>query len=92
MGKEFIDGELDADPSSFVWYDNHVRQTVPFLVTANFGGVTETQVVCVAPSKVVEGGREPAQRSAGSLGRPSSDWLAVAVAVMVSAATMLLCR
>ncbi|KAF1933837.1 uncharacterized protein M421DRAFT_414891 [Didymella exigua CBS 183.55] len=86
MGRGFTERNVDIDPSSFVWYDTYVRQTVPFLVTANFlGGVTETQVVCVAPKEVVDGGRVPARTSVASLSWRSSSLVAVAVAVVANA-------
>lgn len=77
-----MEEQIDTDLSSFAWYDLHVRQTVPFLVTANFGGVTEAQVVCVAPDQVVEGGREPAQRSGAACGWPNSIWTMIAAFVV----------
>jgi hypothetical protein len=85
-----MDGQVDADPSSYAWYDIYVRQTVPLLVAANFGGVTEAQVVCVAPNKVAEGGREPAQRSAGPLGRSSCSWSVVAASIVLGAVSIYL--
>lgn len=92
MGRSSINGDtVDSDPSSFTWYDTYVRQTIPFLVTTNFlGGVTETQVVCVAPKEVVEGGRVPAQTSAAELSWRSSSWAAVAVFMAASAVSTLL--
>ena len=81
---------MDANPASYAWYDLYIRQTIPFLVTANFGGVTEAQVVCVAPNDVVEGGREPAQSSAASFGRSSSSWAVVAAFMVVGTVSMCL--
>lgn len=84
-GRDSIGGNADTNPSSFVWYDTYVRQTVPFLVTTTFlGGVTETQVVCVAPKEVVEGGRVPVQKSAVRSSWRGSSWVAFKISVVFS--------
>lgn len=87
LGKGITFGNVDSNASDFTWYDTYVRQTIPFVVSAQFaGGIPETQVACVAPKKVVEGGRRPADRSAASLDWRSPSWLVISVAMVVNAA------
>lgn len=84
MGKGPNSG-VDRNASDFTWYDLYVRQTIPFVVGAQFsGGISETQVLCVSPDKVVEGGRLPAERSAASLSWQNSIFKEISVAAMVS--------
>ncbi|KAH6619985.1 hypothetical protein C7974DRAFT_224288 [Boeremia exigua] len=75
----------DKNTSDFLWYDIHAKQTVPFVVAAEFlGGVAETKVVCVAPNRIAEGGRTPVERSAASVSRQSTFWSAVIVTSLAS--------
>lgn len=56
MGREGNPDKADTNASDFMWYDRYIQQTVPFIVNAQFsGGISETQLVCVAPNEVVEG-------------------------------------
>ena len=83
LGESIENGNVDSNTSDFTWYDHYVRQTIPFVVGAQFsGGITETQVVCVAPKEIVEGGRVPEQSSTASPTSQNSSWLTIAVAVM----------
>lgn len=85
MGREGNPDKADTNASDFMWYDRYIQQTVPFIVNAQFsGGISETQLVCVAPNEVVEGGRVPAQISAASINRWDSGWIAIYVALTVS--------
>ena len=84
MGKGPNSG-VDMNSSDFTWYDLYVRQTVPFVLSAQFSeGISETQVLCVAPKKVAEGGRLPAERSAAGLSWPNSIHKAISVATVAS--------
>ncbi|KAH6662908.1 hypothetical protein F5X68DRAFT_178007 [Plectosphaerella plurivora] len=51
----------DPDKATFEVYDLRVRQPVPMLITSRRGGSGESDsaVVCLAPSNVTEGSREP---------------------------------
>jgi hypothetical protein len=54
----------DRTVPDYVWYDIYVSQTVPIVVAAEFfGGVGETEVVCLMPDEIAVGSRIPKQRS-----------------------------
>jgi hypothetical protein len=54
----------DRNVPDYVWYDVYVRQTVPIVVAAEFfGGVGETQVICLMANEIAVGSRVPTQRS-----------------------------
>ena len=53
----------DENIQDYVRYDVYVRQTVPIVVAAEFfGGVGETQVMCLMPDQIAVGSRIPTQR------------------------------
>ena len=84
MGKRSSSG-VDRNASDFTWYDLYVRQTIPFVLSAQFSeGISETQVLCVAPKDVVVGGRMPAERSAASLTWQISVRKAISITMIVS--------
>ena len=83
LGEGIVSGNVDSNASDFTSYDLYVRQTIPFVVSAQFsGGISETQVLCVVPKEIAKGGRVPAQRSAASPAWRSSSWMTVVVAMM----------
>ncbi|KAF9699172.1 hypothetical protein EKO04_003258 [Ascochyta lentis] len=85
MGKVIDINRIDQNASSFTWYDLHVRQTVPFVVSAEFsGGIMETQVLCVAPREVVGGSRVPGAKSAAYRKWQFSSWSVVGAAVVAN--------
>ncbi|KAM0322542.1 hypothetical protein ACHAQA_009389 [Verticillium albo-atrum] len=49
----------DGNQSEFEVYDLRVRQPVPMLFTVRSGSTAQAHLVCLAPSDVVEGSREP---------------------------------
>ena len=58
--------ETDTKASSFDWYDAHVEQSIPWIISGYMKPFTnsdevrnDSQVVCVAPNVVVEGSRQP---------------------------------
>ena len=54
----------DRNVPDNVWYDIYVKQTIPIVVGAEFfGGVGETQVMCLMPDEIAVGSRIPTQRS-----------------------------
>jgi hypothetical protein len=59
-----INENSDRNVPDYIWYDVYVRQTVPIVVAAEFfGGVGETQVMCLMPNEIAVGSRVPTQRS-----------------------------
>ena len=85
LGEGIVD--RGGNVSDFSRYDLYVRQTIPFVVSAQFsGGISETQVLCVAPKEIAEGGRMPEQRSAASSSQQGLGWTTVAVAMAVGLA------
>ena len=85
LGEGIVD--RGGNVSDFSRYDLYVRQTIPFVVSAQFsGGISETQVLCVAPKEIAEGGRRPEQRSAASSNQHGLGWTTVAVAMVVELA------
>lgn len=65
MYTEWDDQHSDRNTSDYTWYDIYARQSIPIVVAARFyGGVTETQVVCLRPNDVAEGSRTPMKSSA----------------------------
>jgi hypothetical protein len=87
LGEGIFSGNVDSNASDFTWYDLYVRQTIPFVVSAQFsGGISETQVLCVAPKEIAEGGRVPEQSSAASPAWRGLSWVTVFVATMAGLA------
>ncbi|UPX13501.1 uncharacterized protein EKO05_0004007 [Ascochyta rabiei] len=85
MGQGIDLNHIDQNASDFTWYDLHVRQTVPFVISADFaGGVAETQVVCVAPREIVGRSRVPAEKSRACRRGPFSSWWTMGAAVFAS--------
>ncbi|KAM0277632.1 hypothetical protein ACHAQH_005660 [Verticillium albo-atrum] len=77
----------DAEETEFDVYDLRVRQTVPMLFTVRSGSQEKAHMVCVAPSNVVEGSREPEAEfpPSGAPGLRGAGGVAAAVAVMAAA-------
>ena len=57
----------DSNIPDYEGYDVYMRQTVPIVVAAEFfGGVGETQVMCLVPDEIAVGSRIPTQRSSAT--------------------------
>jgi hypothetical protein len=87
MSNDETNESSDRNVPDYVWYDVYIRQTVPIVVAAEFfGGVGETQVMCLMPDEIAVGSRIPTQRSKATalcLATPNSMALLLMMAVVV---------
>ncbi|KAM3512176.1 hypothetical protein MY11210_004164 [Beauveria gryllotalpidicola] len=86
----FASGELDrSDDSrtSFSVYNEHIVQPAPILITARFGGNatagTQSKLLCVAPSEVIQGSRTVVVKAAAAGGATAAALLGAAKPVLV---------
>ncbi|KAM3498548.1 hypothetical protein MY10362_008139 [Beauveria mimosiformis] len=88
----FASGELnrtDDSRTSFSVYNEHIVQPAPILITAKFGGAgnatTQSKLLCLAPSKVIQGSRTAVVTAAagGAGGSTAAGLLGAAKPVLV---------